>query len=201
MSGKLGVARRLSRSFFERPTIDLARALIGLLLVHETAEGRAIGRIVETEAYLAEGDAASHSRRGPTARNRAMFGAPGTAYVYRIYGLHHCLNVVSAPEGVGEAVLLRALEPLEGLALMAERRGRSEERSLCSGPAKLVRALGVRADQDGADLVHGPLRLELPPRAGRAPLAIVASARIGISKAKELPLRFHAAGSPFVSRA
>jgi DNA-3-methyladenine glycosylase len=186
----------LARDFFERPTIEVARGLLGCVLVRETAAGRVAGRIVETEAYLSEGDAASHSHRGRTQRNASMFGEPGTAYVYLIYGVHHCLNVVTAPQGVGEAVLLRALEPLEGLDLMAARRGRSAPRELCSGPGKLVQALGVTREDDGLRFGVGGLVLH----AGDETCEILAGPRVGLSKAEELPLRFRAKGSSWVSR-
>ena len=186
----------LSPAFFERPTIEVARALLGCVLVAETSAGRTAGRVVETEAYLSEGDEASHSARGRTARNAAMFGPPGTAYVYQIYGVHHCLNVVTAPEGVGEAVLLRALEPLEGLELMAERRGRGAPRELCSGPGKLVQALGVSRALDGSAFGCGALSL----LAGEQVPAVAAGPRIGLSRARELPLRFCVRGSSWLSR-
>ena len=172
---------------FRGSTVEVARRLIGTLLVHETSEGRVSGVIQETEAYLSEGDAASHSHRGRTKRNASMFLAPGHAYVYRIYGLHHCFNVVTAPEGVGEAVLIRSLAPVEGLERMAERRGRSALAELCSGPAKLVQALGIGAQQDGQRIGQGGLRLET--RAGPA-VRLRATPRIGISKATDLDLRF-----------
>lgn len=191
MSGEL-----LGEEFFVRPTVDVARALLGQVLVREDAEGRVAGRIVESEAYLAEGDAASHSHRGRTQRNASMFAAPGTAYVYLIYGVHHCLNVVTASEGVGEAVLLRALEPLEGLERMAARRGRSRPRELCSGPGKLAAAFGLTREHDGLRFNAGELRL----LHGRPVTEVEVGPRVGLGQAKELPLRFREAGSPWVSR-
>lgn len=192
----------VERAFFERPTRALARALIGTFLVHDAPEGRTIGRIVETEAYLGARDPAAHSFRGPTARNRTMFGPPGRLYVYFIYGMHHCANVVSAPEGVGEAILLRALEPVEGLELMVARRGTTQVRELCRGPARLVRAMGLGPEDDGAAL-GGP-RLFIAPRGalGSWPKRprIRSDVRIGISRASELPLRFLEADNPYVSR-
>lgn len=178
-------------------TVQVARRLLGAVLVHDTPEGRAAGRIVETEAYLAEGDEASHSRMGPTERNASMFLAAGHAYVYRIYGLHHCFNVVTGPEGRGEAVLVRALEPLEGLELMRERRGRGKDRELCNGPAKLASALGIGPAQDGADLLSGDLRLDGTTRR-RTPVEV--GARVGITRDTDLPLRFRVRGSRWVSR-
>jgi DNA-3-methyladenine glycosylase len=188
----------LDGAFFARDTVEVARALVGVLLVHGSPEGRTVGRVVETEAYLAEGDPASHAHRGPTPRNASMFARAGTAYVFRSYGLHRCLNVVTAAAGVGEAVLLRALEPLAGLELMARRRGREGARSLCSGPGKLAQAMGVGLEHDGACLLSGDLRLHVPSAGPRPKLA--AGPRVGISKAVDLPLRFRLAQSPFVSR-
>ena len=188
--------RPLSVDFFEQPTVEVARALLGCVLVVETEAGRAAGRVVETEAYLSTGDEASHSARGRTARNASMFAAPGTAYVYQIYGVHFCLNVVTAPVGVGEPVLLRALEPLEGLELMAARRGRSTPRELCSGPGKLVQALGVSRELDGCAFGRDGLTI----LQGEEVREIAAGPRIGLTKAKELPLRFCVRESSWLSR-
>lgn len=191
--------RRLTRAFFKQPTDELARALLGCTLVHRTPAGVAAGRIVETEAYFGANDAASHSFNGETPRNRSMFGLPGTAYVYLIYGVHHCLNVVSAPRGVGEAVLLRALEPLEGIELMRERRAGVADRRLCDGPGKLVQALGVTRREDGADFARGALSL-WESASGVQGAEIACGPRIGIRKAADLPLRFWLADCPWVSR-
>ncbi|MDA1266916.1 MAG: DNA-3-methyladenine glycosylase [Planctomycetota bacterium] len=183
-------------SLYAGSAVAVARRLLGAVLVHTTEEGRVAGRIVETEAYLAVGDGASHSRMGPTDRNRSMFLAAGHAYVYRIYGVHHCFNVVTGAEGRGEAVLVRALEPLEGLEVMAARRGRARPQDLCSGPGKLVQALGIEAGHDGV-LLDGAL--SITPRE-RSPGPIAAGPRIGISRSLELPLRFGVARSPWCSR-
>jgi len=180
-------------AFFEQPTVELARALIGCVLVHETRAGRCSGRIVETEAYL-QGDPASHAFRGRTPRNAVMFGRPGRAYVYLVYGMHLCFNVTSAPEGIAEAVLVRALEPLEGLGAMQRRRKTSSE--LCRGPGRLTQALAITRAHDGADLARGALRIEQ----GAAPGRIVAGPRVGISVATRRALRFRVADSPWVSR-
>lgn len=186
---------RLPAGFYRQETTALAQAILGHLLVHETPEGLTAGRIVETEAYLS-GDAANHASRGRTRRNAAMFGPPGTAYVYSIHR-QLCLNIVTAPEGIGEAVLLRALEPLMGLDLMRRRRGRERLRELCSGPGKLCQALGIRREHNGIDLIHGPLYLaEGHPE----PFETVISRRVGIRRAANLPLRFYVAASPYVSR-
>jgi len=193
----------LPEAFYHRRTTVVARALLGCVLVHDTPEGRTAGRIVETEAYLSTKDAASHAFRGRTPRNVAMFGHPGRAYIYFIYGMYYCFNVVTEPEGVGEAVLVRALEPIEGLALMQKRRGTDVARNLCSGPGKLVLALGVRPEQNHASLLEGPLRIEAPEAFGLAKVSarkIVATKRVGITLAADLPLRFYERGNLFISR-
>lgn len=195
----------LPRGFYRRPTVDVARDLLGTFLVHRSREGTTVGRIVETEAYLGDRDPASHAFRGETARNRSMFGPPGHAYVYFVYGVHWCLNVVTAPRGVGEAVLLRALEPVAGLDRMRERRGVDAERALCSGPGKLVQAMGVGREHDGVDLVRGVLTIRAPgaaprPEPGAWKEEVVVASRVGITKAVELPLRYYLAGNPHVSR-
>ena len=190
--------KRLPRSFYSRPTISVARKLLGQLLVHETPDGRAAGIIVETEAYLRD-DPAAHSFRGCTPRTATMFGPPGHVYVYFIYGMHHCMNVVTAPVGTGEAVLLRALQPVEGLDLMRARRGSVADRDLCNGPGKLVQALGLSRAHDGADLLRGPLGIFAARDA--ASRRIVCTPRVGITKAADRPLRFYLRENPFVSRA
>lgn len=180
----------LGRDFFERHPVEAARDLIGAILLVEDAGGR----IVETEAYCRD-DPASHSFRGPTARNAAMFGPPGRAYVYRSYGLHWCLNFVCGAEP-GGAVLLRAVEPLAGLDRMRERRGVRDPKLLCAGPGRLCQALGVTGAENGLALDAPPFRIE----ARRAFCEIVAGTRIGISRAADVPWRFGLAGSPFLSR-
>ncbi len=179
-------------------TVAAARALLGAVLVHRTPEGVAAGRIVETEAYL-RNDPACHASRGMTSRNAAMFGPPGRAYIYRIYGMHLCFNVVTAEKGIGEAVLVRALEPLEGIDLMRRRRGVEAERLLCSGPGRLAEALGLVPEQNGVSLARGDLRL-YAPEPGWKTGTVRATTRVGITLAADWPLRFYPEGNPFVSR-
>lgn len=181
-------ARMLSRSFFDRPVVEVAREVIGATL---TLEGVG-GRIVEVEAYD-ETDPASHSFKGPTARNGAMFGPAGHAYVYKIYGIHFCLNFVCRP---GSAILIRALEPLVGIDAMAARRGQANPRQLCSGPGKLAQALGIDRGHDGLALDEMPFAIA----GGGAEAPIVTGPRIGITKGVETPWRFALSGSPFISR-
>lgn len=181
------------------PAPRLARRLLGSVLCTDDGAGRTTsGRIVETEAYLPRSDPACHAHHGPTRRNGSMFGPSGIAYVYRIYGLHHCLNVVSGVVGDGEAVLIRALEPLEGLERMAARRGVDDPRRLCDGPAKLVVALGVGPRDDGRRLNEGRLRIE----AGQEPPAhrVRVTRRVGLTRGAGLALRFDLRGSAWISR-
>ncbi len=181
----------LRRNFFARDVHAVARELIGATLLVEGVGGR----IVEAEAYHHE-DPAAHGFRGRTARNASMFGPPGHAYVYRSYGIHWCLNVVCEREGVADAVLLRALEPLHGLDAMRVRRGVEDERLLCSGPGRLCQALAVTREHDGLPLDEPPFELyarEVEPD-------IVFGPRIGITKAAERPWRYGLARSPFLSR-
>ncbi len=178
-------------------TFALARALIGTLLIRSYEGETLAGRIVETEAYVQE-DPASHAFRGPTRRNRAMFGPPLHAYVYFIYGVNWCLNVTSEGAGTGSAVLVRACEPIAGLATMRALRGRPgvRDRELLRGPGNLCRGLAIGPAFDGADLLAGSaLRLAAGDRA----CEVGVSARIGISKAAELPWRFYARGSASLS--
>jgi DNA-3-methyladenine glycosylase len=175
-------------TFFARPALTVAPELIGCVFgVGETA-----GIIVETEAYEPD-DPASHSFRGQTLRNKAMFGSPGTAYVYRSYGIHWCFNITCLP---GSAVLLRALEPTDGLAVMRERRGLEPVRLLCSGPGKLAQALGIGLALDGQPLDQPPFTFRHQPPNG----TLVSGPRIGITKAAAEPWRFGLAGSPFLSK-
>jgi DNA-3-methyladenine glycosylase len=179
----------------ELPVVEAARELVGCTIAHGTCRGV----IVETEAYHEE-EPACHAFVGLTARTAPLFQAPGIAYVYRSYGIHALLNVVVEPEGVGAAVLIRALEPLEGIGLMCARRGRDVKTDLCSGPGKLTQALGIGLELNATPLLGGPIALGPPPPALAEQPAIVAGPRIGITRAVELPWRFCLAGSRHVSR-
>jgi DNA-3-methyladenine glycosylase len=180
--------------FYDRPVLEVARDLVGCTLAH----GRTAGVIVETEAYH-ESEPACHAFAGLTPRTRVLFGAPGTAYVYRSYGIHALVNAVCEPEGIGAAVLIRALEPIAALDTMRERRGLHAVEQLCSGPGKLTQALAIELEHNGTDLVRGPLRVG-PRPPGWEDVEVVAGTRIGITKAAELPWRFCAVGSRSVSR-
>lgn len=181
----------LDAGFFGRSVHEVAPDLIGCTL----AVGPTAGVIVETEAYDAD-DPACHAFGGPTPRNQVLFGPPGVAYVYLSYGVHSLLNAVAEPEGSAAAVLIRALEPTDGIELMRDRRGRPDE--LCSGPGRLTQALGVGLDLNGAPITKPPFEI-LEPAPGARP-RVVAGTRIGISKGVELPWRYCAEGSRFASR-
>ena len=189
----------LPQSWFSLDAVALAPKLLGHLLVHDSDEGLTVGRIVETEAYLGTRDEASHSFRGESLRNRSMFRRGGIAYVYVIYGMHHCVNVVSGPEGVGEAVLIRALEPLAGVALMRRRRKIKDERALSSGPGKLCQAMGIDRSHDGLSLRDSELRLCRGKTVTAAQIAT--GPRVGITKDIDHPWRFWIRDNAFVSRA
>jgi DNA-3-methyladenine glycosylase len=179
----------LPRCFYDRQTETVARELLGMLLAHRLEGRLRVGRVVETEAYLGPHDLAAHSARGRTPRTEVMFGPPGHAYVYLIYGVHHCLNVVTEPEGHAAAVLIRALEPVQGVEANTR------------GPGRLCRALGIDRRHNGLDLVGDDLFLAEPPR--REPIEVVARPRIGVAYAGEWadkPLRFLIRGNAFVSR-
>lgn len=183
----------LPRSFFARPPAEVAPLLLGKLLQHR--DGR-LARLVEVEAY-AQDDPAAHTFRGPTARNRTMFGPPGHLYVYFSYGVHWCANLVCDEEGVGAGVLLRAAEPLAGVARMQQARGRDAVRELCGGPGRLAQAFGIDRALDGSDVTGPGLITVLDD--GHAP-DMLACTRIGLSKNADAPLRFVVAGSPYLSR-
>ena len=181
-----------SREFFARSVHEVAPELIGVTLLVDGVGGP----IVEAEAYESAVDPAAHGFRGRTPRNASMFGPPGRAYVYRSYGIHWCLNLVCEEEGSAAAVLIRGLEPAQGIELMEKRRGLVDPRLLCAGPGRLCQALGVTRDHDGLPLDQEPFQL-LPAESARA---VVAAPRIGISVATDLPWRYCAADSRYLSR-
>jgi DNA-3-methyladenine glycosylase len=182
--------------FLDQTAAESAPQLLGCRLVHASKKGTTGGMIVEAEAYPAN-DPASHSFNGRTPRNEVMFGPSGRAYVYFTYGMHFCFNIVTALPGQGEAVLIRALEPLEGVSLMKKRRRRQDIKNLCSGPAKLAQAMGINLKHNGQDLSTGRLRLLAPENRD---FDIVRITRIGINKAADKKLRFYIRGNPYVSR-
>jgi DNA-3-methyladenine glycosylase len=186
----------LPRSFYNRQTVKVARDLLGKLLVH----GDTAGMIVETEAYLGADDLAAHSARGLTDRTRVVFGPPGHAYVYLIYGMYECLNLVAEPEGKPGCVLIRALQPVAGVDEMQRRRPAARKpEQLASGPGRLTLALGVTRALNGADVTRPPLTVQRWPAAPR--FRIATTPRIGITHCADWPLRFIVADNPFVSRA
>ena len=185
----------LKRGFYARPTTEVARALLGKILVH----GETAGKIVETEAYLGGDDRAAHSARGITDRTRVIFGPPGHAYVYFIYGMHECLNLVAEPAGKPGCVLIRALEPVAGVDLMARRRPAAHSlRELTSGPGRLTQAMGITRAQNGVDVTRGPLTVRTAPGGERFEIEI--TPRIGIRHCADWPLRYCIKGNSFVSR-
>ena len=186
----------LPRDFYLQDTITAARKLLGKLLVHCAPEGVISGRIVETEAYLRD-DPACHACRGMTNRNRVMFGPPGHAYVYFTYGNHYCMNAVTQPEGIAEAVLIRAIEPLEGTEMMKRNRRADDLKNLCSGPGKLTQALGIGREHNGLDLTQSCLIVAC----GEDIEDVVETTRIGIREAADKPWRFYSRkSSEWVSR-
>jgi DNA-3-methyladenine glycosylase len=205
MPSRVAAASRRTRAsaplpakFYDRDTEQVARDLLGAVLRCTTSDGMASGRIVETEAYLGEHDLACHAAAGHTARTRWLYGAPGTAYVYFIYGVHWCFNAVTRAVGSPSAVLVRALEPLEGIELMRERRGVARDRDLTNGPGKLCEALGITGAMNGLPLWKPPLEIL---RGEPVPDALVqVTPRIGITKSAEWPLRWFVKDNPWVSK-
>ena len=198
------VARRsrgsaaLPAKFYDRDTEQVARDLLGAVLRCTTTDGVASGRIVETEAYLGEHDLACHATAGLTQRTRWLYGAPGTAYVYFIYGVHWCINAVTRSVGLPSAVLIRAIEPLDGVELMRERRGDVHDRDLTNGPGKLCAALGITGALNGLPLQRSAVEILRgePIQESR----VVVTPRIGITKSAEWPLRWYVADNPYVSK-
>jgi len=189
--------RKLKRKFYNRPTLKVAKELLGKYLVIQKDGNLVSGKIVETEAYIGFKDPASHAYRGKTPRNQVMFGHPGYAYVYLTYGMHHCLNLVTEKEGYPAAVLIRALEPVEGVEIMKRRRGREKRTDLTSGPAKLCQALNVDRRLNGADLCAGTICVE---DRGEVARRIATSTRIGVEEEKPKKWRFYVKNNEFVSR-
>lgn len=188
------LGRPLPEDFYRRPAAEVARECLGKVLAH----GETAGRIVEVEAYLGVGDRAAHAWRGSTPRTAVLFGPPGRAYIYLVYGMYHCLNFVAEPEGSAGCVLIRALEPTVGIEAMRNRRPAAEkEEQLASGPGKLTIAMGIGRGLNGSSLVEGPIRVFSDWRA--AEVKIEASPRIGITHCADWPLRFSIAGNASVS--
>ena len=191
----LAESSKLGREFYARPPVDVARECLGKILVH----GKTAGRIVETEAYLGVDDRAAHAWRGITDRTRVLFGPPGHAYVYFIYGMYECLNFVAEEKGKAGCVLIRALEPLAGIGVMRKRRPRARRlEDLTSGPGKLTLALDITRKLNGVDLTRGPLDVREQKHADS--IEIEVTPRVGITHCADWPLRFLIAGSRFVSR-
>ena len=189
----------ITSDFYDNETITIAKKLLGTLLVHESNEGRTAVIIVETDAYLSNDDRAGHDARGKTKRNEAMFERAGIAYVYLIYGNHYCFNVVTHEKDTGEAVLIRALEPIEGVELMKKRRSpKNKLNELTSGPGKLCSAMGITKEHNKTDLKSSPLYLTTGINFKNEEIS--SSKRIGISKGKEKPWRFYTKDNKFVSR-
>ena len=195
MSVAAAAARGLAPSFYERPVVEVARELVGCVVTH----GECSGVIVETEAYH-DSEPACHAFVGLTPRTATLFGPPGRAYVYRSYGIHALLNAVCEPEGIGAAVLIRALEPLAGIEQMRRRRGLDRVEALCSGPGKLTQALGIELSHNGCELDRGPVVISERPAQWRD-VRSVAGPRVGITRATELPWRFCVSPSRYLSRA
>lgn len=188
----------LNHSFYSGSPLRVAPKLLGKILVRSRRGVRTSGRIVEVEAYLGSEDPASHAYRGPTPRNQVMFGPPGFVYVYFTYGNHYCVNVVTGRKGKASAVLIRALEPLEGTSVMRRRRKKQEVTDLTSGPGKLTQAMAIDRKLNGADLMGEQIWIEEDSSYRRG--AVARSPRIGISVAQELNYRFYISASPYVSK-
>ncbi len=199
LAGRRRGLRAIPATFFRQPTLGIARRLLGARLVVRDQGSRCSGRIVEVEAYHQDGDPASHSFHGRTDRNAVMFGPPGRLYVYFTYGMHFCMNVVTEAGGIGAAVLIRAVEPLEGIPVMQERRGAGVRLvDLTNGPAKCCQAFGIDLRHNGLPLT-GPA-ITLVPGDEIDDVQVGISPRIGIRQGRDLPWRFHIIGSPWVSR-
>lgn len=192
------LTEELPLDFYERKTGIVAKDLLGNYLVHRSLEGITLGRIVETEAYLGQKDPACHSYRGLTPRCQSMFGPAGRVYMYQIYGVYYCFNITTDVKDVPAAVLIRALEPLEGIELMQKRRGKKNLKDLCSGPGKLSIAMGFKKELDGLSLSEKGVQVyrgEL-----LAIEEIITTTRVGITKAADWPLRYYIKGNSFISK-
>ncbi len=190
----------LQKEFYARDTVKVAKELLGKYMVSFSEQGITVGKVVETEAYLGKTDPACHSARGKTSKNEVMFGPAGRAYVYIIYGIHYCFNVTTGDLNTPAAVLIRALEPIEGIEIMERRRGCKKITELCSGPGKLTTAMGISMNENGKSLVSGPVRFFTKNQEKKESRLIVTTTRIGISKAADLPLRFYLKQNPYISR-
>ncbi|MEA1965599.1 MAG: DNA-3-methyladenine glycosylase [Candidatus Aerophobetes bacterium] len=189
--------RELSESFYSKDPKEVARDLLGKILINETEEGTVKGRIVETEAYYGEKDPASHAYRGKTGRTEIMWGKPGIAYVYFTYGKYYLFNVVAHKEGEAGAVLIRAVEPMEGISLMQKRRGKKEIKGLTKGPAKLTQSFKIDNKENGIDLTKGNFRIE---EREEKDFNIISCTRVGIKRGKKEALRFYIENNEFVSK-
>lgn len=189
----------LPRDFYDRDSVSVARGLLGQILCHETPTGARAGRIVEVEAYLGLDDLAAHAARGLTPRTKVLFGPPGHAYVYLIYGMYECLNLVAEPDGTPGCVLIRALEPVTGLEAMRHDRPTARHpQDLCGGPGRLTIALGISRRHNGLDVTEGELTVRESPEPFEC--GVVTSPRVGIKHCADWPLRFSIAANAFVSR-
>jgi len=193
----IGTSKRLNRSFYNRPTLTVSRELLGKVIVYRSKVGRLSARIVEVEAYIGQDDPACHAARGMTKRNAVMFGKPGVSYIYFIYGMYSCFNIVTESAGYPAAVLIRAAEPVDGLDQMLATAPSRTPKTVLSGPGKFCRSLGLTTEHSGIDLTGKELYLE---DRSLAPRRIVASERIGIKKGTELLWRFYDPESESVSR-
>jgi len=189
----------IPREFYERHVVDVSRDLLGKLLVRVYKQKVLVGKIVETEAYRGKDDPASHAYRGKTPRNSIMFGKPGVAYIYIIYGMYHCLNVIAEPEGNAAGVLIRAIEPLEGIDLMKELRGTEKTKNLTNGPGKLTKALAIDKSFNGMDLTQKNILFIAYP-SQKEVFEIVETKRIGIKVGLDKRWRFYIRNNPFVSK-
>ena len=198
--------KTLNRKFYNRSTLKVARELLGKHLVVKKGRNYVSGKIVETEAYVGKNDPASHAHQGMTPRNKVMFGDPGYAYVYLTYGMHHCLNFVTERKGFPAAVLIRAVEPTDGIQIMKRRRKIADLKNLTSGPAKLCQAFGIDRTLNGADLCSDIIYVEdrgvnrTVQARGNKPTKAVSTSRIGVNEGKEKKWRFHIENNEFVSR-